>query len=92
LKRSKGGYSKHGRNLKARGKATITRHLRVFKEGERVRVTPDPAFSAGRVSNLRFKGATGVVMARRGGAYEVEVKQGNKRKRMMMSNLHLTRV
>lgn len=90
MKRSNGINSKHSRNFVSRGKATITRHLHEFKDGDRVRITPDPAFLKGRVSNLRFKNSVGVVKAKRGNAYEVEIKDGGKKKVLLLTNLHLT--
>jgi len=92
MRRSKGNYSKHGRNFRSQGRATITRLLRSFKVGDRVRITPDPAFKKGRPNNLRFKNKTGIVQARRGKAYEVVVKDGDKPKLLLVTNLHLTRV
>jgi len=90
LKRSKGVYSKHGRNFNSLGKASITRQLRVLKEGDRVRITPDPSRQKGRPSNLRFKNKVGVIQAKRGKAYEVVVMDGGKRKLLILSNLHMT--
>ena len=90
MKRSKGINSKHSRNFVSLGKATITRHLREFNEGDRVRITPDPAYLKGRLSNLRFKNVFGVVKAKRGKAYEIEIKDGGKKKVLLLTNLHLT--
>jgi large subunit ribosomal protein L21e len=72
----------------ARDKFTVTPYLRVFKEEDRVTVSPDPSSHNG-MPHIRFKGASGVVVGRKGDAYMVEVSVGNKKKTITARPEHL---
>ncbi|MBN2330707.1 MAG: 50S ribosomal protein L21e [Candidatus Aenigmarchaeota archaeon] len=72
----------------SRAKFTITPHLRVFKERERVTVRPNPR-SHGGMPHARLLGASGVVIGKRGSAYIVEVKVGNTHKTITARPEHL---
>jgi large subunit ribosomal protein L21e len=74
-----------------RDKFMVTPYMREFKEEERVTVSPDPSSHTG-MPHIRFKGASGVVRARRGDAYMVEVKLGNKKKTIIARPEHLAPV
>lgn len=91
MKRSHSKYSKQGRNLKSKGRRPITAQLVTFQEGDRVRIDVDPRFPAG-MPHLRFNHRTGFVIAKRGKAYEIGFKDGNKSKILLMTNVHLRKV
>lgn len=90
MKRSHGNYSKHSRAFKRKGNLTIPRLLAAYREGEMVRIDPNPSHRDGR-PHLRFKGMTGKVKGRIGRAYEVDVRVGGKHKTLIVTNLHLAR-
>ncbi len=69
-------------------KFTVTSYLREFSDEQRVTVMPDPSSQKG-MPHIRFKGASGVVKCRRGDAYMVDVKIGNKTKTIVARPEHL---
>ena len=69
-------------------KFTVTNYLRSFKVDERVTISQNPSSHKG-MPYIRFKGAAGVVKGRRGGAYIVEIKSGNKKKTVIARPEHL---
>ena len=91
VKSSKGLRTGTRRKLKKgfRDKFTITPYMREFKEQERVTVSPNPSSHKG-MPHIRFKGAAGTVLGKRGDAYMVEVKIGNKKKSITTGPEHLT--
>ena len=60
----------------------------MFKDDEMVNVKPNPSSQKG-MPHYRYKGATGTVKGRRGDAYLVEVKLGNKKKMIIARPEHL---
>jgi large subunit ribosomal protein L21e len=88
---SKGLRTGTRRKLKkdSRSKFTITPRLRQFKENDRVTIMPDPSSHLG-MPHFRFKGAAGVVLGKRGDAYVVHVKMGNKMKTVIARPEHLS--
>lgn len=93
VKSSKGLRTGTRRKLKKgfRDKFTVTGYLRQFAENERVMVMPNPSSHNG-MPHVRFKGASGIIKERRGNAYLVEVKVGNKTKTVIARPEHLTTV
>jgi large subunit ribosomal protein L21e len=74
-----------------RSKFTVTPYLREFKEDDRVTINPNPSSHKG-MPHIRFKGAAGIVLGKRGNAYMVEVKIGNKKKTITARPEHLVPV
>jgi len=74
-----------------RSKFTVTPYLRKFDAEERVIVSPNSASRRG-MPHVRFMGASGVVRGKRGNAYIVEVKDGNKKKTITTGPEHLVPV
>lgn len=83
--KTRGVFSKKPRQ---RGVAPPNKVLRVFETGSRVAIVMDPAQQLGIV-HKRFQGQTGVVSARRGDAYEVQINHGNKPKLLIVRPEHL---
>ena len=92
MKRSHGPYSKHSRNLRSPGRVPITRLLREFSDGDRVRIAIHPSFLRGQPTTLRFNHKTGLVVRRQGRGYCVRIKDGGKVKMLVVSNAHLQKV
>lgn len=94
MKASKGTRSKTRNLLKkeprARGLSPITRGFQIFENGEKVNIIIDPSVHKGMPFS-RFHGLTGVVAGKRGAAFEVNVKDGNKTKMVVARPEHLVR-
>ncbi len=86
------GYRRRTRNLKVRsrdrGKVKISRYLQKFKEGDSVSISIDPSYQA--IPHPRFKGKGGNVTGKQGRCYYVEIKDGKKRKEILIAPEHLT--
>ncbi|RLJ09949.1 MAG: 50S ribosomal protein L21e [Candidatus Aenigmatarchaeota archaeon] len=73
---------------KLREKFTVTRFLQEFKKDERVVIEHEPSSQKG-MPHPRFKGLIGVIAEKRGRAYVVNVKVGNKIKKIIARPEHL---
>jgi large subunit ribosomal protein L21e len=93
VKASRGLRTGTRRKLKKRSgaKFTITPRLRVFSEKDNVTIRPDPCSQKG-MPHFRFKGASGVIVGKRGDAYMVEVRIGKGRKTITARPEHLVPV
>ena len=91
-RRSKGIRSKSRhvlqKKVRERGLSPITRALQEFKEGEKVNIVIDPSIHSG-MPHHRFHGITGDVEGKRGNAYIVKIRDGNKSKRIIVKPEHL---
>lgn len=94
MKASKGTRTKTRQLLqkkpRARGLSPITKAFQQFEAGEKVNIVIDPSVHKGMPFS-RFHGKTGVVVAPRGAAYEVEIKEGDKIKMVVARPEHLVR-
>jgi large subunit ribosomal protein L21e len=69
----------------------ITKFLEEFKEGQRVVISLEPSSHSG-MPHHRFKGKIGKVIGKRGRSYIVEIKDGNKIKKIISNPEHLKAV
>jgi len=85
--RSKTRYklSKHPRQ---KGLFPLTRALKCYTEGDTVHVVIDPSVQKG-MPHPKFHGKTGTVVAQRGRAFLVRVKDGGKYKDIIARPQHL---
>ena len=85
------GYHRRTRNLKValrdKGKVSIRKALQEFNEGDKVSIDIDPSYQA--IPHPRFRGRTGTVIGQQGRAYLVEIKDGGKLKKIIVSPEHL---
>lgn len=93
--RSRGLRSK-SRNIltkkpRERGLPPVTHTLRDFPSGTKVAVKINASVHQG-MPHIRFQGRTGTVLQRRGEAFVVEIRQGNKRKQVLARPEHLRAV
>jgi large subunit ribosomal protein L21e len=86
-KKSRKKLRKHPR---MRGLGAITRSLQDFPIGEKVVILLDPSQVKG-MPHPRFHGKTGVVVEKRGKAYVVQVREGDKIKKVIARPEHLKR-
>ena len=63
-------------------------YLKVFKDGQKVVLDPDPAAQKG-MPHPRFTGIVGEVVGKRGVAYIIAIKDGKKPKTIMAKPEHL---
>ena len=95
VKKSHG--SRHGtkrllkKRKRDRGKLSVGRMLQVFKEGEKVRIIPEPAVTKG-MPFKRFIGKIGTVEEKRGQAYIIGLKDGKIKKQLICLPVHLKKV
>ena len=71
-----------------RGKISITKFFQELKEGDKVVLKAEPAVQSG-IYFRRFHGKAGTVKAKRGTCYEVEIKDFNKSKTVIVHPVHL---
>ena len=91
MKRSHGGYSKRSRNLSS-SKTPVNRRLAEFEAGAKVRLNFNPTFLKGRPNALRFNNRIGMVVQKQGRAFKIEFNDGNKKKTLVVANVHLKRI
>ena len=93
----KGGFRSNTRyKLKkkagTKGKVTITRLLRKFSVGDRVRILHEPAVQRG-MPHPRFKNLVGTILTKEGSnAYTLQIKDGNKLKNIVSRAIHLVKI
>lgn len=78
------------KKARSRGLSPITRGLQSFEVGEKVSIIVDPGIHKGMPFS-RFHGLTGIVIGRRGCAYEINVNDGGKSKMVVARPEHLVR-
>ena len=71
-----------------RAKFTVERYLMTFEPKQRVVIDVEPS-STKNIPHYRYKGKVGVVVRKRGQAYVISVKLGNKEKTLMLRPEHL---
>lgn len=95
VQKKKGKFSDTRKRLKKhirdRGKVKISKFLQQFEEGDKVVIVPEPSYQKG-LPFRRFWGKIAKVVGKRGEATIVELKDGNKVKRVIAANVHLKKV
>ncbi|MEE8401837.1 MAG: 50S ribosomal protein L21e [Candidatus Hydrothermarchaeaceae archaeon] len=90
--RSKGFKSgtryKLKRDIRAKGKLSISKALQKFNPGEKVHIVINSAVQKG-MPHPRFHGKTGTVIERRGRAHLVEITENNAKKIVICAPSHL---
>ncbi len=72
-------------------KFKVTKYLKEFAIGSYVSIVIDPSSKKGRPFH-RFHGITGKIIGKRGNAYIVEIRDGNKLKQIFANPEHLKEV
>ena len=78
------------KEIRDKGKVTITRQLQEFKKGENVTLILEPSVHKGTF-NPRFQGRAGVIQGKKGNCYEVMIKDIRKHKSLIIHPVHLKR-
>ena len=71
-----------------KSKFTVERYLRKFEPGQIVMIDIDSS-STKNIPHYRYKGKTGRIVEKRGRAYVISIKLGNKEKTLMLKPEHL---
>ena len=92
----KGGFrsgtrSKLRKSAGTHGKVTITRILRKFEVGEKVRIIQEPAVQKG-MPHPRFRNLIGQILSKEGkNSYLLQITDGDKPKKVIARAVHLVR-
>lgn len=80
--------SKFRKNIRTKGKISLTRYLQNFNIGEKVNLSAEPAVQKG-MYHTRFHGKIGTIKNKKGNCYEVLIKDGKKNKILIIHPVHL---
>lgn len=91
----KGGYRRKTRrlmckNVRDKGKIRLADYFANYKTGDHVQLKAEPAVQDG-IYHLRFHGKVGTVKGMQGTCYQVQIKDGNKAKTVIVHPIHLKR-
>ena len=76
------------KRARERGLSPVTRRFVVYEEGDLANIVIDPSVQKGQ-PHPRFHGLTGRILGKRGRAYLVEVRTGNRFKQVIVRPEHL---
>ena len=80
--------SKFKKNIRKRGKLSLTRYFQEFNPKDKVYLKADPGYQKGMYFR-RFHGKSGIIKRKKGTCYEVLIKDGNKQKVLIVHPVHL---
>lgn len=73
-----------------RGKISMTNYFQSFRMGDRVSLYVEPSVQKG-MYRPTFMGKAGIIKGMRGRCYEVSIKDGGKKKMLIIHPVHLRR-
>jgi large subunit ribosomal protein L21e len=76
--------------IRERGKLQLSRYFQELKEGDFVAISREKTIAVN--FKKRLQGITGVVEGRRGKAYMIRFKDGDKEKRLLIEPIHLKKI
>jgi len=79
------------KNVRERGKLSLTRFFQVFKAGEKVVLSAEPAYQKGMYFP-RFHGRMGTISKKLATCYEVKIKDQDKAKILIVHPVHLKKI
>jgi len=90
-----GGLRRKSRNkfrkkIRSKGKVSIVAFFQKFGPGDQVVLKAEPSFHKG-LYHVKFHSKVGRVLKSRGDCFEVEIKDGNKPKTLIIHPVHLRR-
>jgi len=83
--------AKFTKDIREKGKISLTRFFQKFNDGDRVLLSVEPAIQKGMYSP-KFMGKSGLIKRKNGKCYEVNVKDGGKEKCLIVHPVHLRRL
>lgn len=89
----KGGYRKKTRSklkkhYKKKGRISLKSYLQAFEPSTKVILKPEPAFHKG-MPHQRYFGRHGRIIKKQGRCYQVEIRDGNSCKLLVIHPVHL---
>ena len=82
--------SKLRKNVRRKGKISLSKYFQTFKENDIVRLNAEPAIQKG-MHFPRFHNKAGIIKGKKGRCYEVMIKDGKKEKLLIVHPIHLKR-
>lgn len=79
------------KDIKDRGKISITKYFQKFTDGDKVQLKAEPAVQKG-IYHLDFHGKTGVINGMQGKCYKVGIKDGKSEKCLLVHPIHLKKL
>lgn len=76
---------------KQRGKISVVKYFQDFKAGDRVALKAEPSVHKGLYFR-RFHGKVGIIKAKQGSCYKLEIRDGGKRKIVITHPVHLIKI
>lgn len=87
VKQSRGTLSGKTRSLRGKSRTTVSRQVKEFKVGDKVILAPKA--NPDGMPHLRYRNRQGKIVEKRGRSYLVEIKDGNKKKKIIAGPIHL---
>ena len=78
---------KFKKEIRNKGKISISKYFEEYKEGEKVGLSVEPAVKKGMYFP-RFMGKVGVIIGKRGKCYEIKVNDQGKEKTLIAHPIH----
>jgi large subunit ribosomal protein L21e len=79
------------KDIRNRGKISLTKYFQDFNTGDRVMLDAEPAVQKG-MYHPRFHSKAGVIVSKAGKCYNVAIKDGDKAKTLIVHPVHLRRM
>lgn len=79
------------KNIRQRGKISLARYFQEFKIGDKVCLATEPSIHGG-TCHPRFHGKAGTVIGKQGKCYEVQIRDINMIKSVIVHPVHLKRI
>ena len=76
------------KDKKTKGKISLKRYFQEFKDGDKVFLVAEPAVQKG-IYFRRFHGKSGNVVGKQGSNYYIQIKDGNKTKKVLTHPIHI---
>lgn len=79
---------KLSKSFREKGKISLTNYFQTLKKGDKVSLLAEPAIHTGMYFP-RFHGKLGIIKRPKGSCYEVDIKDGNKNKTIIVHPVHM---
>ena len=79
------------KNHRARGKISLTKFFMLYEVGDKAVLVAEPAVQK-NLYHQRFHGHSGTIIGKRGDCYEVQIKDGNKEKTLIVHPVHMKKL
>ena len=78
------------KRIQSKGRPGLSMLFKEFNDGDSVAVVKEPSVDSR--FPLRLQGSTGIVVAKRGTSYEVEIYTQDKKKKFLIAPVHLKKI